>query len=419
MNVRTLITLVLSFCISTAGAQKQISICASAKDLSLVGKKDWYFVPRNLSRSGGFINDPALVYLKRLSDILKSNGTRLILAPTPSKAAVYSKFLPDKYNETYDWKPDLFRTQYTESLNRAKSAELLVPDLFKVADSFNSTSHQYFFHTDNHWTPYGARASAAEVVEIMKNDSGYSKLIKYAFKTTQDAKEISFVGISVGNLKYQCGNDITLETRPVFTTLAVNQNLLDDQETAITLLGTSFSNYTSIPANFAGFLSQYSGLNVANYGIAAGGSYYSTIIYFANEDYIKQRPRYIVWEFLGEDGINDVGAYRQIIPSVNKQCSQIKSVDFSSDKPITILTSDASQYSYIRINISDKKLLQIKIELRYSNSNESQTLVRRNIESNPGVFYYELKNEKGMLPSSVSVSAIGQPISNMHADICN
>lgn len=407
------------FCITIASAQSQAIVCDAAKDLSLIGKQGWYFSPLSLATSGDFLPDPSLPYLKRLSDILEAGGTKLILAPTPSKAAVYSDFLPENYKKSFPWDPSLFRSQYADSVNRLRTTGVSVVDLFKVADQMTYLPQRYFFLTDNHWTPYGAQASAIAVADVIKNDKNYNSSVKYKFQTEKSPKEVKFVGISLGKLINQCGNKIDLETRPVFNTKSIDQNLLDDEETAITLLGTSFSNYKDIPTNFSGFLSQYTSLNVANYGIAAGGPFYSAITYFSGEDYVKQHPKYIVWEFLSEAGIIDIAAYRQIIPSVNKQCKQQYSTSFESDKTMIIPVKTTTQSSYIRITAGNRSLLQVKINLRYPNSSESTTLVRRNTETNSGKFYYELKNDKGILPTTVSVSTVGQPASNIIADLCD
>ena len=134
MLIRTALTLASLFCVTVANAQSQITVCDAARDLSLIGKQGWYFLPLSLASSGDFLPDPSLPYLKRLSDLLKSGGTTLILAPTPSKAAVYSSFLPEDYRKTFSWDPNLFRNQYSGSINRLRNTGVLVVDLFKVAD---------------------------------------------------------------------------------------------------------------------------------------------------------------------------------------------------------------------------------------------------------------------------------------------
>src|SRR4028118_33004 len=68
----------------------------------------------------------------------------------------------------------------------------------------------------------------------------------------------------------------------------------DDATTPVAVVGTS---YTGIPEfNFDGFLSEFSGLSVANYAIRGGGAFLA-LLNFSHTPSVRERPpKVLVWE---------------------------------------------------------------------------------------------------------------------------
>jgi alginate biosynthesis protein AlgX len=62
----------------------------------------------------------------------------------------------------------------------------------------------------------------------------------------------------------------------------------------ISLVGTSFSEVGQF--NFAGFISQFSGLNVRNLAISGGNQFASITSYLTSKSFEEDKPRYLIWE---------------------------------------------------------------------------------------------------------------------------
>ena len=60
------------------------------------------------------------------------------------------------------------------------------------------------------------------------------------------------------------------------------------------LVGTSFSD--SAINNFAGFLSEFTGLDIVNYSITGGNQYGAMTSYMTSDEFKDQRPTFLIWE---------------------------------------------------------------------------------------------------------------------------
>ena len=60
------------------------------------------------------------------------------------------------------------------------------------------------------------------------------------------------------------------------------------------LIGTSFSD--SPINNFAGFLTEFTGLDIVNYAITGGNQFGAITSYMTSDEFKAQRPRFLIWE---------------------------------------------------------------------------------------------------------------------------
>jgi hypothetical protein len=104
--------------------------------------------------------------------------------------------------------------------------------------------------------------------------------------------------------------------------------LLGDAPPApVVLAGTSYSEPRF---NFAGFLSQETGLDVLPVSLSAGRALSSLLLYLRSPEYAAAPPRFLVWEFpfyslriphhVEVPGISDHDIYRELIPAVHGAC---------------------------------------------------------------------------------------------------
>lgn len=60
------------------------------------------------------------------------------------------------------------------------------------------------------------------------------------------------------------------------------------------LVGTSFSD--SPLGNFAGFLSEYTGLDVVNHAVTGGNQFGGMTSCPTSRDFAENRPRFLIWQ---------------------------------------------------------------------------------------------------------------------------
>ena len=83
------------------------------------------------------------------------------------------------------------------------------------------------------------------------------------------------------------------------------------------LVGTSNSG---VAYNFAGYLEQYSGVQVLNMAVTGGGFESAMLQLLASEDFQKKPPKVVVWEFATHYDMSLRDFYRQAVPMVDNGC---------------------------------------------------------------------------------------------------
>jgi alginate biosynthesis protein AlgX len=187
-----------------------------------------------------------------------------------------------------------------------------------------------FFRADFHWTSSGARLAAQAIGAAIKADPAYADVTPATYTSTA-------VGITPAfSTMRRALQGFCTDALPVVETMGFKTTLVKDATAAagtldifgnaagtaqIVLVGTSFSD--SDVNNFAGFLQEYSGLEVINQAITGGNQFGAITSYLTSADFAEQRPRFLIWE---NPIYNNLGQYgpaqlEELIAAVGNTCS--------------------------------------------------------------------------------------------------
>lgn len=265
--------------------------------------------------------------LAKLAETLARNGTTLVYASIPSKSQGMPNNLPDDAEE-YGYDPEIDAAVYDDIINRLTSAGIVAPDLMRALQAAESGDHP-FLGSDFHWTSNGARLAAQAIGAVIRAHPAYADVTPVAF-ASEPTKPVDAFSTMRRILQGFC-----IEALPPVEIMGWKTTRVDTgeseagaldifassgKEAQIVLVGTSFSD--SEDNNFAGFLAEYSGLEVINQAITGGNQFGAITSYLTSTDFAQQRPRFLVWENpiynnLGQYGLTQL---EELIAAAGNSC---------------------------------------------------------------------------------------------------
>lgn len=249
--------------------------------------------------------------LATLSRVLAEQGTTLIYVNVPTKGQAMPGYLPAEA-AAYGYDAKMMEANYLDVVTRLNAAGVVAPDLM-TAMLTAGPDEKVFFPADFHWTPTGARLAAQAIGEVIRGLPAYSDVTPVRFSSHPAEEEVAFSGLR-RELQTYCKETLPpVEATTWITTQdAAEVSEADDifaepeagsgldifgsaEDTAsLVLVGTSFSD--SGINNFAGFLSEYTGIETTNYSITGGNQFGAMTSYLTSREFAEQRPTFIVWE---------------------------------------------------------------------------------------------------------------------------
>ena len=273
------------------------------------------------------LDDRTVHMMGQLAQVLKENGTTLIYVTIPSKSQGMPQYLP-AHAADYGFQPAMADAIYTDFVTRLNKANVAAPDIMSALRA-NKGAERAFFGADFHWTSQGARLGAQAIAETIKADPAYADLPKTTFVTKAVAPEVAFSGMRRTLQGYCAASLPPTETMAYKTEAAA----ADDATTGLdifasgdavlpaVLVGTSYSD--SPINNFAGFLSEFSQLEIVNYAITGGNQFGSMTSYLTSDDFKAQRPRFLIWENPIYNNLAQYGAapLEELIAAAGNTCT--------------------------------------------------------------------------------------------------
>lgn len=245
------------------------------------------------------MEEPVMAQMGALSAALAERGTTLIYVTVPTKSQAMPQFLPAAASD-YAYDSATARLVYSDIINRLSAHGVLAPDILAALTSAPADQPP-FFQADFHWTSDGARLAAVAIADVIKAQPVYGDLAPLEYKTTDLAQTSAFSTMR-RTLQAFCVDElprVTAMGKLTEITSAATEGAADifaggTDATQIVLVGTSFSDAPL--GNFAGYLSEYSGLDVVNYAITGGNQFGAMTSYLTSRDFVEDPPRFLIWE---------------------------------------------------------------------------------------------------------------------------
>ena len=312
------------------------------------------------------MNDTLIADLARLSEALAARGTTLIYLPVPPKGMTMAGVLPDEAR-LYGFDPEVARRIYGDTLVKLRAAGIVTVDLLEPLTN-SDPDVQQFFKADFHWTMAGANLAAQAVAAAIKQDSGYAGMATSKFETTPTGPQ-HFVSAMRQMLQKSCVAALPEAMTDTYKTVeVVDPNAAVDifgnaGADTISLVGTSFSEVPQF--NFAGFISQYTGLNVRNLAISGGNQFASISSYLTSKSFDEDQPKYLIWE-------NPI--YNNLAQFGEGPLDELISAVVGGCNPVGGSALKAVADNEVSIDLKDKSLSGVPMLLAEAGSNETREL---------------------------------------------
>lgn len=306
---------------------------------AIEGKDGTFFRVQSDLRMRNVMERPVIARMAELSRVLAEGGTTLIYVAVPTKAQVMPDQLP-KAATDYRFDSQTAQFVYSDIIGRLTRQGILAPDLLAALGTAPPDAPA-FFKTDFHWTASGAHLAATAIANTVMAQASYDALQKATYRTTQGPVISQFSTMRRG-LQALCALDLPrVEAPSEITTLVTDATapgdiLADGSEQQIVLVGTSFSDAPL--ANFAGFLSQETRLDVLNYAVTGGNQYGAITSYMISRDFAVNRPRFLIWENPVYNNLAQFGPdpMEELIAAARLSCTQGLPTTITSTKTVTV-----------------------------------------------------------------------------------
>lgn len=351
--------------------------------------------------------EPLHRYLGRLSRALRARGTLPVALVVPTRAAVaYAQGSAHEVFASYD--PQAAALGYRDFLSRLRRAGFLAPDLLAAA---HGEGDGFFFRRDHHWSPAGARASAAAVATLLRPHLEAQGLVRVPFVTLRQPDREQLGTLQARAEAFCKGLSWPPETVAQFDTVQQRGSadtaaaLFGEVAVPVALAGTSNSRRgeDQPDLNFSGFLREALELEVLNASFPGSGVFGALKAYLLSPEYAAAPPKVLVWETLLRGWHKHPSLteeLRQVIPSVSGACAtpvltKHLRVPRAGE---TVLATGLTPLdlrgpkSYLQLDTDDRALTELTLELRYRGVRERVRLSRNTRATSTGRYFLELSS---------------------------
>lgn len=299
------------------------------------GKDDWLF-RTDLDLIEKFtMSDRVRDDFIRLQNLLKKNGTKLVVAFLPTRGFAAADFLPESDPLTAAYDAQAVQANYESFI-----AGLQKEKIHFVGMTSGRLNADFYRKADHHWTSGGAREMAWAVANYVK-EKKLARGVPHGEFVTRAGEPYDFPSSFAKPLAELCNvtvpraQDVMFETVEKQTGNAGQDLFADKESPAVVLVGTSNSKGDDFHSNFDGNLKEFLSTDVYNAAISGGGYDDPMLAYLGSEEYRKSPPKLIVWEIPGYYRMDseDIGKFfRQALPTLMGDCAD--EVLFSSNPTV-------------------------------------------------------------------------------------
>jgi len=263
--------------------------------------------------------------LAELSQALASLGTTLIYVPVPTKALAMPDQLTQRTRD-YGFDAALATTTFEQGLQKLQVRSVVTADIRRALRA-PMTEPPSFFQADYRLTTDGTRRAARAIADAMALTPVYIDLPKGRFDT-RPAGFVTLPSDMRTALQRHCLSELPLVETETFGSTQL-QAITGGSDTifgtgsgngSVALLGTEVTGETAV--NLAGFLAEFSGLNVFQYSVTGGGAYAAISAYLTSQQFQDTRPAFLVWTNPVENNLAQFGdqPMRELIAAAGANC---------------------------------------------------------------------------------------------------
>ncbi len=237
--------------------------------------------------------------MAKLSRALASAGTTLIFAPLPAKGLAMPGNLPDAARDL-GFDPTLAATTYDETVRQLAQAGVSAVNLRRALVA-QDAAQPSVLATDDRLTGHGARRVARAIGDVIATQPAYAEMPKGRFET-RSSGTVTLDSDMRTMLQRHCLQPLPAAQMEGFATTRVSASLGASATTAFATSGTAprvaimGTDKTADPAaNLAGFLSEFSGLDVVEYTVPGGDAFAAISTFVTSRSFQEARPAFLVW----------------------------------------------------------------------------------------------------------------------------
>jgi alginate biosynthesis protein AlgX len=403
------------------------------------GYDGWFFRLQGDLREDFQLFEEASNYITRLVNIFKQRGTTMVFLSVPSKGIVAHEHLDMSAEKLRSYQLEAAKESYGQFVTQMAKTGLLIPNIQQALEGQKDKIGSFFFKRDHHWTSDGARMGAQAIGEMIRNAPEYKNLKPATYVSKQSGTQMMKHKMAL-ELQRLCQTEMPPEEYPRYNT-SMEQAADASGEDAlfgdvggggdpVALVGSSFSAEEEF--NFDGFLSEYTGLPIANHAISGGLLFNAIISYTSSPQFEQEQPPFIIWEAPAIYNLNENAstAFRQIIPALYGECQgndvvaettqEIKAgviegnlFSFSSDQSIK------GQNYYLFISSPNRSFSSFTLNAEYDDGDgEWFSVDREEFFDNSGRFFIELSDEIESNLASLSIERASNVNTTIAAKLC-
>lgn len=354
--------------------------------------------------------------LRRFAAVLAARQVTLVMLPLPTRGIVQSSHLRLSEEKQGNYDVGFARSEFEAYIGQLRGAGIKTVDLLDWIDS-DGTNENFFYLRDHHWTTTGAHEAAKAVAALLQDVPAYQAMTKTSFET-EDAGEVDHKTTMALDIERACGTQVPAEVDRDFVTtqqIGSSDELFGSaaETPAAALVGSSFSATSEF--HFDDFLSQETGLPIANYAINGAEFVGSLATLVFSKTFVHAPPSIIIWEapsYYLIDG--DVfSSFRQITAAVYGPCALDATIATSGtfaldgEQQMLTLSPEAaitSRNYYAVVESSQRGTTGLNMSIGYANG-DKDTVSLGGFERfvDDGNFYLELNDEIDAAATSVSI----------------
>ncbi|MCV2866057.1 alginate O-acetyltransferase AlgX-related protein [Albidovulum sediminicola] len=376
---------------------------------------------------GFFISDEVNNLIRDLTSELKARGTELVLLPIPPRGLIAQNFVD--FNQ--DRSPILSISEggwmFDSYIQDLRKSGAVVPNLMDALRVDPGQAPLFYFKRDVHWRPEGARFTAAQVAEELRQNGALTGLMASGFQTSVIG-ENQFKGVIAQAAQQHCTQNLPPERYSEYVTKPMATGVgFGNTEGAVVLVGGSFSADERL--NFAGFLSQSLGLPVANHASASLREFNSIEAYLSSPEFHARPPKVLIWELQAAFDLNYArNDLRQLITATAANCqnNSIARVENASGSAggITQLDVPSAQNvtgrdHYVQVSTSNPAMNNFVVSVAYQDGDSEWIPVERSGRfDNSGIYYISLSQETTSPVVGITLEQLSETPASTRVELC-